>query len=208
MSAWAATSFVAVKAMSRGISKRTKKLTLGAMLAAIGTVLLFVGSYFQVLDLSMAAIASFVCVIAVIELGTAWSWGVYAVAGLIALRLNPQSFAPWVFIAFLGYYPIIKEKIERLRAPLAWLIKILCFNAAVIACCALAYYTFASGLASNFIEFFNVMLGFNSAAYAVAGALLVFMNVVFVIYDLALTRLISLYMFRLRSKLRFLNINK
>ena len=99
--------------MSRGISKRTKKLTLGAMLAAIGAVLLLLGSLFQVIVLSMAAIASFVCVIAVIELGTGWAWMIYGVVGVISVLLRPTSFAPWVYVAFLGYYPIIKEKIER-----------------------------------------------------------------------------------------------
>lgn len=194
--------------MSRGISKKTKKLTLGAMLAAIGAVLLLIGSLFQVIDLSMAAIASFVCVIAVIELGTNWAWSVYATVGIISVLLRPQSFAPWVYVAFLGYYPIIKEKLERLKKPVAWLVKICCFNAAVALCCVVAYYTFASGLASNFIEFFNVMLGFPTAGRAVAAGLLLFLNFVFVIYDIALTQLISLYMFRLRQKLKFLNINK
>ncbi|MBQ7357971.1 MAG: hypothetical protein IJW65_04465 [Clostridia bacterium] len=194
--------------MSRGISKRTKKLTLGAMLAAIGAVLLLLGSLFQVIDLSMAAIASFVCIIAVIELGSRWAWMIYAVVGLISVLLRPTSFAPWVYVAFLGYYPIIKEKIERLNKYVAWALKMLSFNAALIICCAVAYFFFTPEAPESIFDFFNTLLGLPSAGTAVAAALYVFVNFVFIVYDIALTRLISLYIFRLRDRLKFLNVNK
>lgn len=191
--------------MSRGISQKTKKLTLGAMLAAIGAVLLLLGSLFQVLDLSMAAIASFVCIIAVIELGSSWAWIIYAVVGVISVLLRPTSFAPWVYIAFLGYYPIIKEKIERLIKPLSWALKMLCFNVALILSCVVMYFLFTAESPANVFDFFNTLLGMPTAGTAVAIGLYVFVNFVFVIYDIALTRLISTYIFRLRDKFKFLH---
>ncbi len=174
----------------------------------MGAVLLLFGSLFQVIDLSMAAIASFVCIVAVIELGTKWAWLVYATVGFLSVILRPTSFAPWVYVAFLGYYPIIKEKIEKLSKYISWILKLLCFNTALILCLLVAYFTFASGQAESFAEFFNLMLGFQNAGRAVAVGLWAFVNLVFVVYDIALTRMISLYMFRLRKKLKFLNVNK
>ncbi len=191
--------------MSRGISQKTKKLTFGAMLAALGAVLLLLGSLFQVLDLSMAAIASFVCVIAVIELGTSWAWMIYGVVGVISVLLRPTSFAPWVYVAFLGYYPIIKEKIEKLKKPFAWVIKMICFNAALIVCCVAVYFLFTAEPPKDVFEFFNTLLGMPGAGMAVAAALYIFVNFVFVIYDIALTRLISTYIFRLRDKFKFIH---
>ena len=191
--------------MSRGISKRTKKLTLGAMLAAIGAALLLIGSLFQVIDLSMAAIASFVCVIAVIELGTGWAWMIYGVVGVISVLLRPTSFAPWVYVVFLGYYPIIKERIERLKKPLAWTLKMISFNVSLIACCTVAYFLLTAEKPENVFDFFNTLLGVPTAGTAVAIGLYVFVNFVFVIYDIALTRLISTYLFRLRDKFKFLH---
>lgn len=178
------------------------------MLAAIGAVLLLLGSLFQVIDLSMAAIASFVCIIAVIELGSRWAWMIYAVVGLISVLLRPTSFAPWVYVAFLGYYPIIKEKIERLNKYVAWALKMLSFNAALIICCMVAYFFFTPEAPESIFDFFNTLLGLPSAGTAVAAALYVFVNFVFIVYDIALTRLISLYIFRLRDRLKFLNVNK
>lgn len=194
--------------MSRGISKKTKKLTLGAMLAAIGAVLLLLGSFFQVIDLSMAAIASLVCIIAVIELGTRWAWIIYAVVGFISVLLRPASFAPWVYVAFLGYYPIIKEKLEKLKKPISWMLKIIALNIALIACLAVVFFLLTAEKPDNIFVFFNSLLGVPGASTAIAAGLYVFINFVFVIYDIALTRLISLYLFRLRPRLKFLNINK
>lgn len=191
--------------MSRGISQKTKKLTLGAMLAAMGAVLLLLGSLFQVLDLSMAALASFVCIIAVIELGSGWAWMIYGVVGVISVLLRPTSFAPWVYVAFLGYYPIIKEKMEKLKKPVAWVIKMICFNAALILCCVAVYFMFTAEPPANMFDFFNTLLGVPGAGTAMAIGLYAFVNFVFVIYDIALTRLISTYIFRLRDKFRFLH---
>lgn len=198
--------------MSRGISNRTKKLTLGAMLAALGAVILLLGSLFQVIDLSMAAIASFVCIIAVIELGSGWAWMIYGVVGIISVLLRPASFAPWVYVAFLGYYPIIKEKVERLKKPIAWTLKIISFNISLVVCCFVAFSIIIAEPPKDIIEFFkmipdffNTQLGFPGAGIAVAAGLYAFVNFVFVIYDIALTRLISIYMFRLRDKLKFLH---
>ena len=194
--------------MSRGISKKTKKLTLSAMLAAIGAVILLLGSLFQVIDLSMAAIASFVCVVAVIEVGTKYAWIIYAVVGFISVLLRPMSFAPWVYVAFLGYYPIIKEKIEKLPRAVSWVLKMISFNAAFIACCIVGYFFLTAGNPTDIFDFFNTLLGVPGAGMAIAVGLYAFVNVVFIIYDIALTRLISLYLFRLRQRLKFLNVNK
>lgn len=41
------------------ISTRTRRLTMGAMFTALGVVLLWLGAVIEILDLSLAAIASF-----------------------------------------------------------------------------------------------------------------------------------------------------
>ena len=187
--------------MSRGISKKTKKLALGAMLSAIGAVILLLGSLFNVIDLSMAALASFVCVIAVIELGSAYAWLIYAVVGVLSVILRPASFAPWVYVAFLGYYPIIKEKFEKTGKFISWLLKILMFNVAFSACIAIVYLLMFRSL-GNIFDFFNTAMGFPQAGKGIAVLIYLFVNVVFVIYDIALTQVISTYIYRLRPKFK------
>ena len=57
----------------------------------------------------------------------AWAW--YGAVAILSLLLAPDKEAAAVF-AFLGYYPIVKPKIDRRRGK--WLWKILLFNASTL----------------------------------------------------------------------------
>ena len=71
--------------------RHTKNLALAALLSALGVVLLYVGAVVEVLDMSMAMLASFPIVFAVVEMGGAWPWLMYAVTGALSLILLPQE---------------------------------------------------------------------------------------------------------------------
>ncbi len=191
--------------MARGISEKTKKITLGAILSAMGVALLFVGSVVQVLDLSAAAFASFFCIFAVIELGGAYPWLIYFVTGILSVILTPYGSGGWFYILFLGYYPIIKEKLERLRKPLAWLIKLIILNLALWVCVGAAYLIMFGGTgADGFMSAFSYIFGDSTIGGYMAAITYLLVNVVFVVYDIALTRLITFYIVRLRKRFKFL----
>ncbi|MGM9682003.1 MAG: hypothetical protein ACI3XQ_00235 [Eubacteriales bacterium] len=164
----------------------TKRLTVCAMLGALGVVFLLLGSFIEVLDMSMAVIASLTGVIAVIEYGGAAPWLIYAVTGTLSLILLPQKFPAVMYVLFFGYYPIIKEKLERIKKkPPVWALKMLIFNAAFAA----IYFVGKQLLVPE------------GSSFALKVAFFVLANVAFVLYDIALTRLISLYILRLRKKI-------
>ena len=189
--------------VGRGVSDRTKKLALGAMLAAMGVVMLAIGGLIEVLDLSMAALASFFCIFAVIEMGKGYPVMVYATTGVLAVLIMPQWLSGWFYLLFFGYYPIVKEKLERLPRAVAWILKLLVFNVAITVYAVICYFLFFGELELLMNEFSTLFGGMN------IGGLLIFivfaiLNVVFVMYDFALTRLISLYLTRFRRRFRFL----
>ena len=93
------------------------------MLCALGVVLLLLGSVIEVMDIAMAALASLLCIFAVIEYGGAAPWLVFSVTGVLSLILLPNKTPAAMYVVFLGYYPIIKEKLERLKKPIAWVLK-------------------------------------------------------------------------------------
>ena len=188
--------------MSRGVSNKTKKMTVSALLAAMSVAMMFLGSLIETLDLSMAALASFFCIFAVIELGTAYSWMIFAVTGILTVILMPQSMVGWFYILFFGYYPILKEKIEKLKAPVAWLIKIIILNISLVISIVFASLVFYGG---NMFDTFVMMFGAEDWGIYAAIGIYALVNVVFVVYDVALTRLISVYLFRLRHRFKFLN---
>jgi hypothetical protein len=156
------------------------------MLAALGVVLLYAGALVEVLDMSMAVIASLLCVFAVIEYGKGAPWLVFAVTSVLSILLSPRT--PSIMYAlFFGYYPILKEKYEKFKTPLAWLFKELTFNVALVAI---------------FFAFKFMVLGSAAIPIELYIIFLVLCEVVFVVYDFALTKLISYYIFSLRKRFK------
>ena len=113
--------------MSRS-SMRIKYITVSAMLCALGVILMSVGSLIEVLDLSTAVLASMLCVYAVIEIGKGYPWMIWLVTSILSLILLPIK-TPAIFYAlFAGFYPILKEKLEKLSRPISWLLKLVVFH--------------------------------------------------------------------------------
>ena len=165
--------------------KRTRRLSISAILSALGVVILYLGALVEVLDLSVAVIASFLCVLAVLEMGGAYPWLIYAVVSILSLVLLPVKTAAFMFALFAGYYPILKAYYERLSSVLAWILKLVHFNLSLAALITLAL-LFTPDAAGPLLIGITVLLG----------------NLFFVLYDIALTRVISLYLRRLRDRLR------
>ena len=173
------------------MNKKTKSIALAAVMAALCVIILLLGSVLTVLDLSCAAAASLLVILCVIELDGYYPWLVWGVVSLISLLLLPDKFGALVFFAFAGHYPILKQHIERIPGALQWVIKILLFNMLLTA--ILAASRFILGIPEE-------ELGFSFMVYGIC-------NLTFVLYDIALTRLISLYIFKLRKRFKFINKN-
>ena len=111
----------------------TKIVTLCALLSALSVVLLYFGALFEVLDLSMAVLASLAVVVLVIEQGGAYPWLIYLVTTVLSLLLLPNKFPAVVYGCFMGFYPILKEKVERIPwQALRLILKLVIFNGAMV----------------------------------------------------------------------------
>ncbi len=161
------------------------------MLAALGVVLLYAGAMIEVVDISMAVFASLLCVVAVIEYGGRWPWMIYGVTAVLALVLLPNK-SPAVYYAFFfGFYPILKEKFEKLPRLLSWVLKEIVFNMALVAVVIVSIQLL---LVEN-----NTLI----SQPVFIGVALVLAEAVFVLYDIAMTRLITFYLVVLRKRFRF-----
>lgn len=160
------------------------------MLSALGVVILLLGSLIDVIDISMAVIASLACVFAVIEYGYASAWLVYAVTSVLSLLLLPNKSPAVMYLLFFGAYPILKALLERVRVTaVVWLLKELAFNAS---------------LTVSFLVLKRLMMPNTDIPLAMLLLGAVLAEAIFVLYDIALTRLISFYMYRLRERFKFL----
>ena len=177
--------------MASKASGKIKRMTLSAMLIALSVLFLFLGSLLDVLDLSTAALASLLVVYAVLELGGAYPYAIWLGTTLLGLLLLPQK-SPVIFYAlFAGYYPIAKAALEKkLPQWLAWILKLAIFHVALVLF-ALVLKLFFPGELSSYTE--ARWLPF--ALYGLALAC-------FVLFDIALSRLIPFYYARLQKHLR------
>ncbi len=168
---------------------QTKYLTVSAMLCAVGVLILALGSLIEVLDISVAVFASLLCVYAVIEIGGAYPWVIWAVTALLALLLLPQKTPSIFYVCFAGFYPILKEKFERRKPILCRILKLVTFHLCLGAIVWILWL------------FLPGTLELSSVSWLAAG-LYAACLACFLLYDVALTRLISLYLIRLRPRFR------
>ncbi len=164
--------------------KNTKKLTFSAVLSALAVAIMYIGSALEVLDLSTAALASMCVLLVLVELGMKYAFLTYATIGVLSLLILPMKYAAIMFVGFLGFYPMAKAFFEqKFRGMLCLVLKILLLNVCTFAMLLLVRYVMTEAL------WFEIMV-------------LVLANIVFVVYDFALTRLLRVYVFKWRKMLK------
>ncbi|MBR6557604.1 MAG: hypothetical protein IKT70_01195 [Clostridia bacterium] len=166
--------------------KKTKKIATSAVLCAMSVIILYFGAVIDVMFLTMAAVCAIVVVYAVIEIRGSYPWLIYAATSILSMLLLPNKLPAITYLVFSGIYPIIKSYAERLPLIFAWMIKILLFNLSLT---ALVY------VSTGIIGLEDLTFGFSPAVY-VAG------NLIFLLFDYVLTKLITLYMLKLRSRFK------
>lgn len=172
--------------MSSSSRKRTKRLTVCAMLSALGVVLLGLGSLIESIDLTTAALASILCVYAVIEMNGSYPWMIWGVTALLAFILLPQK-TPAIFYLFIGCYPMLKEKLEKLPRIPCLILKLVIFHVMLL----LGYLLLRVFVPAETVSGTRWLI---PVTYVLGVA-------TFLLYDLALTRLITYYLVRLRNRL-------
>ncbi len=165
-----------------------KRLTFCAMLVALGVIFLGIGALIEVLDISMAVIASICVIIPMIEYGKGTPWMVYAAISVLSLLLLPNKFPAALFALFAGFYPILKEKLERKNTVIRWILKELIFNVSLAIIVLLYFFLFFKGTIQ--------------VPWMIAVAIIL-AELVFILYDKAISKLIRIYVMEFRHRLKF-----
>ncbi len=168
------------------------KVSLGGIVTAVCLMLMFVTGFMPLLIYTIPAVAGVLMIAIVIEISAAWAFVTYISVGLLSLLITPDKEAVILFIFFLGYYPILKSIIEKIKpVALEWIIKLILFNGAIIS----AYYVIINVF--GIVDLLEEFADFGQYAIPI---LLLGVNFVFVIYDIALSRMISSYVHWFRPK--------
>ena len=172
--------------------KKTKIIVLDALLAAIASVILSLGSLLGDLDLTFAALASVAVFIAIIEIGLSSAIAVWLATSLLSGILRPSA-AVLMFACFVGLYPIIKLTSERLRPVLAWTVKIVSANVATVVITLLSELVFFPG---------------EGYAWWIYVVMLLLANAATVMFDYVLSKFAVLYFSKLRRRIGFKDTKK
>ena len=169
----------------RSSRRKNKCLALSSILCALSVILLYIGSIFELFDLTMVAAASLVVAFAVLEMKGKYPLMIWGVTSVLSLLLLPNKFAALCYFGLCGYYPMIKPYFQKLGRIGATLAKLLFFNLVLAAVFFLAMYVFHIPTDAP---------GYIPTFFAVG-------NLAMLLYDLALTRLSYFYFIQLRRKL-------
>lgn len=158
------------------------------MMCALAVLIMLIGSFIQILDLTAAAAAGLTVVFAMIELGKKYALLVYAVSSLLALVLLPYKSPAVIFVLFAGIYPVLKEILHRIKnKTLAYTAKLLVFN---------LFFTGIIYIGRNLFGLTDDFYGFNTDILGIA--IYLFGNAVFIVYDIALDRLVVFYSVKIK----------
>ncbi len=186
--------------------QKTKRLTVSALLCALGAVLLCAGRLFDgSLDLSMAALASLITVWAAEEMRGSYPWLIWLVTALLALILMPFNTAAWEYLLFAGVYPMLRVLLEKLPMALRIVIKIVLFNG-VIALGVLILWQLLFPTAQSYPAALGAFLGGQGAHWGYSLAVWITANGAFVLYDFVISRFIGAYRTVLRKRFKFLQM--
>lgn len=104
-------------------------MALGGVMAALAVVVMCMGGLIPIATFICPMVCMLLLVVVIARCGNRVSWAWYGAVSILSLLLGPDKEAAAVFV-FLGYYPILKPKMDRL--PLRWLWKLIFFNVVIL----------------------------------------------------------------------------
>lgn len=176
-----------------GKNKSASSVAFGGIVSALAVLLMFFTGVFPFATYALPALAGLLLVVIVVDHGMKWAWSVYGAISALAILITPDREAAAMFVLFFGYYPILKSVLERIRSRVVeYILKFVVFNVAIVA----SYLIIINVLGiSEILEEFGEL-----GKYGV-WIMLVMGNVVFLLYDITITRLVCMYTGWLRPKL-------
>lgn len=177
--------------MRKSVNK-TRTLAFCSVISAVSLVLMFITGLIPVGTYAFPCVAGALLAVVVIESGYIFAFTTYIVVALMSALFVADKEAALYYIAFLGFYPILKGLFEKVRIKLLqYILKFALFNICIVAAFFVSI-TLLSVPKESFVLF----------GVYIPWVFLVLGNIVFAVYDFCLTRIISEYAYKWRKKLK------
>ena len=171
----------------------SQKIALCGVLSALSVVLLLVGNVLQIGTYAAPMLASFLLIPVLEDYGKKYALLLYAVVSLLSLFLVPDKELVLFYVLVLGYYPVLRVKLNTIKSRwVRWIIKFSVFNAATVLVYLLLFALLGPAVLDELLADGTAML----AALLAAG------NLSFWLCDRALAALTRYYHLVVKPKLK------
>ena len=160
------------------------------MITALSVVVLM-PTALEIFVYALPAFAGMLVMFSVVELDKKWAFGIYAAVSVLSLMLVPNKEAAVLYAAFFGYYPILKAVLEsKLPKIPEYILKFAVFNGSMIA----SYAILIKVLGMPFDELMGIEGETGFFAEYMLPIMLGLGNIAFILFDIATTRIITVYL--------------
>ena len=180
----------------RGDSHRqSAKMAFCGVMVALSAALMLTGGFIPIATYCAPMAAGLLLLPILLEYGRQAAWTAFVATAILSLTLDADKEAA-LFYLFLGYYPILKWELDRIRKkPVRIAVKLLLFTVSTV----LMYWLMGALLGMD-----AVVAEFREMGAIILALFIVFFNFCMLLYDRLLTPMAILYVKRLRPRLRFL----
>ena len=167
------------------MGKEIKKISLASVFTALSVAMIIAGSAFELLDLTVSALCSVTVYISMIEIKGKYPMLIYVTVSVLSLIFVPISTSSLYYIAFFGYYPIMRHKLKKIGKTVSSLLCLLIFNITMILLFLL----------------FKAIFDLQNEPTVMYLVLLITSNVFYLCFDYALNVFAFIYIKKIRPKL-------
>ena len=154
------------------VKDQSKRIAICGLMAALGVVLMFLGTF---LGLGMYLIPMLIGM-CLVPIGNTWGRKyqilLWLAIGLLSVILIPAPEQNLMFLGLFGWYPVLRPTLQKLPKLPRLILKLLVFNAAVIALETLLILVLVPEILGTTITVILLVLG----------------NITFLVYDIAIPR--------------------
>ena len=174
--------------------KKNRQIAFGGLISALSLIAMLLSSVMPFAEYAFPALAGIFLIPIVIDFNKKTAIIAYGAISILSFIIVANKESVLLFVGFLGYYPIIKSIFEQQKKRITeWILKFTTFNVAVI----IAYFILTKLL--SIPVFYDTM----GMPYGIAiVVLLVVANIIFILYDKALSSLIYMYITKLKPRLK------
>ncbi len=172
---------------------KSRKIAFGGIIAALSLVLMLMTGVLPVGTYALPCFAGILLTAIVIEFGALWAVGVYVGVSVLSFLLVSDKEAALYYTLILGIYPILKSFFERIKIKwICFVLKLAFFNIVAVAAFYISIYVLSIPLESFSVFGINMPLLFLALG-----------NIVFIVYDICVTRLVAIYLHVWRQRFKF-----